>query len=350
MLTLLFRSALAVLIVVGALVAAGGLGWTRMHEAYKGFEGEQFIEIPRGASSGAIRRRLIERGVIRDELAFRAALWWTGAARSLEAGEYLFDRPATAVQVIERLERGDVYARRVTFPEGLTIRAIAEIAARHGFGTSSDFITAAGDPTLVTDLDPQATDLEGYLFPDTYALPRGTPPATIVATMVRRFRASYDEGLRARAAAQGLTTREVVTLASLIEKETGRPEERRLVAAVYRNRVRIRMPMQADPTVVYALEKAGKYDGNIRRPDLGFDSPYNTYKYPGLPPGPIAAPGKASLEAALAPADVMFLYFVSKNDGSHVFAKTLREHNANVNTYQVDYFRRQRVGQGERGP
>jgi UPF0755 protein len=349
MLKLLIRCALAVLIVAGAGVAAGSLGWTRMHEAYKGFEGEQFIEIPQGTGSGAIRRRLIERGVIRDELAFRAALWWTGAARSLKAGEYRFEQPASAVQVIDRLERGDVYVRRVTFPEGLTISEMAEIVARGGFGDASEFIAAAADQALVADLDPQATDLEGYLFPDTYALPRGTPPATIVASMVKRFRATYDEELRARAAAQGLTTREVVTLASLVEKETGRPEERTIVAAVYRNRLAIRMPMQADPTVVYALARAKKYDGNIRRRDLDFDSPYNTYKYPGLPPGPIAAPGKASLEAALAPADVSFLYFVSRNDGSHAFAQTLREHNANVHTYQVEYFRRQRAGQRSRG-
>jgi UPF0755 protein len=347
MLKLLFRSLLAVVVVAGAGAAVIALGWSRMHEPYKGFDGaERFIEIPQGASSGDIRRRLIEGGVITDEFVFRAALLWTGAARRLKAGEYRFEQPASAVQVIDRLERGDVYARRVTFPEGLTMVEMAAIAARHGFGTASEFITAARDPAAIADLDPQARDLEGYLFPDTYALPRGTPPAKVVATMVNRFRASYDEGLRERAAAQGMTTRQVVTLASLIEKETGRSEERPVVAAVYRNRLAIKMAMQADPTVVYALAKAGRYDGNIRRQDLGFDSPYNTYKYPGLPPGPIAAPGKASLEAALAPAEVKFLYFVSRNDGSHVFAETLREHNANVNEYQVEYFRRQRNGQG----
>ena len=149
--------------------------------------------------------------------------------------------------------------------------------------------------------------------------------------------------MKARAEAQQLTTRQVVTLASLIEKETARADERPLVAAVYRNRIKQGMGMQADPTVVYALMKAGKYDGNIRREDLNFDSPYNTYRYPGLPPGPIAAPGRASLEAALSPADVPYLYFVSRNDGSHVFATTLKEHNANVYQYQVLYFRAQRT-------
>jgi hypothetical protein len=162
----------------------------------------------------------------------------------------------------------------------------------------------------------------------------------LVRSMIDRFRAIYTDDLRRRAQAQGLTTRQVVSLASLIEKETGKPEERPLVAAVYRNRLKIGMGLQADPTVVYALQKAGRYDGNIRRTDLAFDSPYNTYRYPGLPPGPIAAPGKASLEAALMPASVAYLYFVSRNDGSHVFSETLAEHNRNVREFQVLFFRR----------
>jgi UPF0755 protein len=153
----------------------------------------------------------------------------------------------------------------------------------------------------------------------------------------------FGEEMRTRAATEGLTTRQVVTLASLIEKETGKPEERPLVAAVFRNRLKIGMPMQADPTIVYALERAHRYNGNIRKDDLSMDSPYNTYKYPGLPPGPIASPGKASLEAALMPADVPYLYFVSRNDGSHVFAKTLAEHASNVRKYQLEFFRNRRA-------
>jgi UPF0755 protein len=163
-----------------------------------------------------------------------------------------------------------------------------------------------------------------------------------VAQMVDGFKNVLTPELRAAATAAGLTVRQLVTLAALVEKETGTPEERPLVAAVYANRMRIGMAMQADPTVIYALQKAGKYTGNLRRDDLQFDSPYNTYRYPGLPPGPIAAPGKASLEAAAKPADVDYLYFVSKNDGSHVFASTLDEHNRNVRTWQVEYFRKLR--------
>jgi UPF0755 protein len=185
------------------------------------------------------------------------------------------------------------------------------------------------------DWDPDARDLEGYLFPDTYAVPRQASAERLVAAMVDRFRTTFDEGLRARAAVLKMSLRDVVALASLVEKETARADERALVSAVYHNRLRRGMPMQCDPTVIYALMLAGRWNGNIRRADLQIDSPYNTYRYPGLPPGPIAAPGRASLEAALAPADVPYLYFVSRNDGSHVFAETLAEHNRNVARWQL---------------
>jgi UPF0755 protein len=259
----------------------------------------------------------------------------------------------TPVEVIEKLSRGDVYTRSITFPEGLTIQEMARVYEMREFGKAGEFVEAAGNAALINDLDPAARDLEGYLFPDTYALPRGTPASRLVALMVDRFKTTYTEDARTAAEEQDLTTREVVTLASLVEKETGTPEERPIVAAVYRNRLRIGMPMQADPTVVYAMMRAGTYKGNIRRDDLAMDSPYNTYRYAGLPPGPIAAPGKASLDAALKPADVPYLYFVSRNDGSHVFASTLAEHNRNVREFQVEFFRRQRseraTGRGRGG-
>lgn len=350
MMRLFVRSVLALVVVIGAAAALAAVGWNRMREPFKGFqEPERFVDIPTGASGSEIRRRLIDAGIVRDEVAFRAAVWWTGAGRGLQAGEYRFDRPMSALEVVEKLDRGDVYARRLTLPEGLTIREMATIVEAQGFGAAAEFIKVAGNEALIADLDPRATDLEGYLFPDTYALPRDIPVTRIVAGMVQRFRAKYDETLQQRAAAQQLTTRAVVTLASLVEKETGREEERPLVAAVYRNRLRLDMPMQADPTVIYALTRAGKYDGNIRRQDLEFKSPYNTYVHAGLPPGPIASPGRASLDAALAPAAVRYLYFVSRNDGSHVFAETLKEHNANVQEFQVSYFRSQRSrGKGQR--
>jgi peptidoglycan lytic transglycosylase G len=339
------RFAKSVIIILVVLLVAGGTGaaviWQRIHDPYKGFtDAEQFIEVSPGTGTSAIGRMLVAEGILRDEFTFRAALWWTGRSRTLQAGEYRFDRAASAVDVIGRLARGDVYARPLTFPEGLTIDEMSRLFEIRGFGSGSSFVAAARAGSLIKDLDPAAADLEGYLFPETYALTRGTSAQRLVRLMIDRFRATYTDDLRRRAQAQGLTTRQVVSLASLIEKETGKPEERPLVAAVYRNRLKIGMGLQADPTVVYALQKAGRYDGNIRRTDLAFDSPYNTYRYPGLPPGPIAAPGKASLEAALMPASVAYLYFVSRNDGSHVFSETLAEHNRNVREFQVLFFRR----------
>jgi UPF0755 protein len=340
---LLFLLFIVVLLAAGGALLANELR-RRMQEPYKGYSGaEQFVEIPQGSGSAQIRRRLLDAGVISDELVFRAALWWSGQSRGLQAGEYRFDQPMSPLAVIDKIASGDIYTQRLTIPEGLTIPEMAKVYESRGFGSAKAFIKAASDGSLVSDLDPKAGDLEGYLFPETYPLARRAEASQVVSMMVDRFKSSYDETLRQRAGAQKMTTREVVTLASLIEKETARAEERPLVSAVYRNRMKKGMGMQADPTVVYALMKAGKYDGNIRREDLSFNSPYNTYRYPGLPPGPIAAPGRASLEAALSPADVPYLYFVSRNDGSHVFATTLQEHNANVYKYQVQYFRAQRA-------
>jgi UPF0755 protein len=326
--------------VVGGAVFFGVLMWVRITEPHRGYsETELFVQVPPGAGTGEIGRALVDSGIVRDQLTFRAALYWTGASRMLKAGEYRFDRPMTAVAVVEKMARGDVYTRRITFPEGLTIQDMAKIYESQGFGPAREFADAARDASLVSELDPKATDLEGYLYPETYAIAHGTKASALVEMMVTRFKSVFDDDLRRAADARGLSVHEAVTLASLVEKETAKPDERPLVAAVYSNRLKIRMGMQADPTVVYALQKAGRYDGNIRREDLQVDSPYNTYRYAGLPPGPIASPGKPSLAAAVAPADVPYLYFVSRNDGSHVFSATLDEHNRNVQRYQVAYFR-----------
>jgi UPF0755 protein len=227
----------------------------------------------------------------------------------------------------------------------LTIAEMSKIFESHGFGTASSFVAAARDPAPVQAFDPDAKDLEGYTFPDTYSVPRRTNAAALVRLMVERFDKVLTADLRQAAANRGLSVRQLVTLASIVEKETGQAAERPEVAAVYNNRLRIGMALQCDPTVIYALERAGKWDGNLRRDDLQFDSPYNTYRYPGLPPGPIAAPGKASLDAAAHPAEADYLYFVSRNDGSHAFARTLDEHNRNVQQYQVQYFRARRMAE-----
>jgi UPF0755 protein len=342
------KRAFIFLVVLGLVVVAGlaVMLYQRTNEPFKGYEGpEQFVVIEPGSSARAIRARLIDAGVIRDDLTFRAAVWRTGRAKSLQAGEFRFERPMTPVEVIEKIARGDVYSRKITFPEGLTVQEMGRVFEQHGFGSAAEFVAAAKDASIIHDIDPSAADLEGYLFPETYSLPRGLTPARLVQLMAGRFKQLFTAEMQQGAQALGLTPRQAVTLASLVEKETALPSERPIVAAVYLNRLRIGMGMQADPTVIYALQKAGRYNGNLRRDDLSFDSPYNTYRYPGLPPGPIASPGLASLKASVTPADVDYLYFVSRNDGSHVFARTLSEHNDNVRQYQVVYFREQRAAE-----
>lgn len=343
----------AFFIFVLLLVVGAGAAWwfyTGVDRPFKGYEAaEQFVEIPPGSGSVAISKRLAEAGVVHDVNSFRIALWVTGSGRRLRAGEYRFDHPMSPRQVAEKIARGEVYVRPITFPEGLTINQMAALYESKGFGEAQEFIAAASHGELVHDSDPLAKDLEGYLFPDTYALPRHATADQLVARMVAGFTKALTPEIANTAQGRGLSMRQLVTLASIVEKETGNKEERPLVAAVYANRLRIGMGLQCDPTVIYALERAGRYDGNLRRQDLQYDSPYNTYRYAGLPPGPIASPGRASLAAAASPASVDYLYFVSKNDGSHAFATTLDEHNRNVQRYQVQYFRDKRAAL-PRGP
>ena len=339
----LFGFAVLVLVVGGAL----GYGAKRLydsadepHLAYPG--AEVFVDIRPGTSTRDIGQQLVAAGVVPDEGTFRIAMWRSGSDRGLQAGEYRFHDPVSALAVVDILARGQVHLRTITFPEGLTRIEMSGVFGRSEFGTAEAFLAASERVELIAALDPAATDLEGYLFPETYALPRDATADDLVEAMVAQFERVFDEGLRAQASVRELSVREVVTLASLIQKETGLDAERPLVSAVYNNRLGRRMPLQCDPTVIYALQLDGLYDGNLTRDHLQFDSPYNTYRYPGLPPGPIAAPGAADLRAAIQPAEVNHLYFVSRNDGSHVFADTLREHTRNVREYQVEYFRQRR--------
>jgi len=330
---------LFVLLAAGAAAAAWWM-WTLVHTPFKGFSTtEQFVEIPQGAGNRAIAARLVEGGVVRDAWTFRAAIQLSGDARKLKAGEYRFDRAMTPLAVVDKLARGDVYVVSLTFPEGLNIFEMAKVFEARGLGPAASFVEATRDVKPIRDLDPAATDLEGYLFPETYAVPRRTDGPKLVRLMVAQFQKALTADLRAQIASRHLQVRTVVTLASIVEKETAKAEERPLVAAVYENRLRLGMLLQCDPTVIYALERAGRYHGNIHKDDLQMDSPYNTYRFAGLPPGPIASPGKASLAAAIAPADSDYLYFVSRNDGSHEFAKTLTDHNRNVQKFQIQYFR-----------
>jgi UPF0755 protein len=327
-----------VVLLLAGVGAFAGLRW--LTQPYKGYStSEVFVEIPNGTGVNAIGHRLVEAGVIRDSYAFRLAMRLSDEGRPLKAGEYRFTDAMSPADVIDKLARGDVYLRPLTFPEGLTVAEMAGIFEQHGFGPAQSFVDAAKQALdEVRQIDPEARSVEGYIFPETYALPRHTTAPMLVGQMVDRFK-HVTADLRAESQARGVSLRELVTLASLVEKETAKAEERPLVAAVYRNRLRIGMPLQCDPTVIYALRQAGVYNGNLTHANMQIDSRYNTYRYPGLPPGPIASPGKAALDAAARPADVPYLYFVSKNDGSHVFASTLAEHNRNVDLYQRLYFR-----------
>lgn len=339
------KRALFLLVCTAFLILAAGFVVHRvLSQPYQGYAGEEvFVDIPQGTGINAIGRRLVEAGVVRNRLAFRLAVWQHARGRTLKAGEYRFAGPMRPGEVVDKLAAGAVYLRPITFPEGLTLAEMAAIYERQGLGKADDFLAAARDPSAIRAIDPAAPDLEGYLFPETYALPRHATAADLVQQMVQRFLEVYDEPLRQAAAARGLSTREVVTLASLVEKETSLPAERPIVAAVYHNRLRIGMGLQCDPTVIYALQKLGQWNGNLTRQNLMVDSPYNTYRYRGLPPGPIAAPGRGSLEAAVNPSNDAYLYFVSRNDGSHVFATTLDEHNRNVHEHQIRYFRERRT-------
>ncbi len=336
------RRLILLLVLVGGIVAAvAGVYYARVDERFQGYSGvDQVVEIDPGTRSRAIGQTLVSAGVVRDEWTFRLAVLLTGTERQLKAGEYRFAGPLSAKDVARKLARGDIYLRPITFPEGLTLAEMAHVYETRGLGTAQAFLDAAKDTSAVRTLDPAAKDLEGYLFPETYNVPRRMNAAALVGRMVSRFFKIYDGGMQEDAAAHGLKMRDVVTLASMVEKESSQDAERPQVAAVYANRLRIGMGLQCDPTIIYALEKAGRYNGNLTKKDLQFDSPYNTYKHAGLPPGPIAAPGRSSLEAVVRPATVDYLYFVSRNDGTHVFATTLAEHNRNVKEWQVDYFKK----------
>ena len=293
----------------------------------------QSLVVAQGAGVADIGGQLHGMGLVRHPEIFRGHVVMRGAAGKLRAGEYELAGRMTLDDIVDKLVKGDVVRHLVTFPEGSDIDEMAQMAAARGLAIA-DFRRAAGDAAAIKDLDPAATDLEGYLFPDTYEITRKPDPAAdVVARMVKRFRQVIGPEME-RVKASGMTLREVVTLASVVELETARPDERPRIAAVFLNRLKKRMPLQTDPTVIYALKRRGTWDGNIRRADLDVDSPYNTYRYPGLPPGPIASPGREAIAAVLQPAAAADLYFVSRNDGSHQFSANLADHNRAVTQYQ----------------
>ena len=305
-----------------ALGFAGWLAWALWLPMSPG--GQKFVMLRSGYSTRHVARELKSAGVIRSSEAF--VLWHAFHRRpSLKAGEYLFEQGANAITVHKRLAHGDVYIHTVVIPEGFNMFDIAAAIESAGLGSRADFLKAAtADTALISDLDPQAKSLEGYLFPNTYEFTRAQSMHEMIATMVKQFRRVSTE--------LGLTgdLHRTVTLASIIEKETSVPEERPEVASVYKNRLNERVPLQADPSVIYAELMQGAYGGALHHDDMSFDSAYNTYRHIGLPPGPIANPGRSSLKAAMHPIDTKFLYFVSDGNGHHRFSNNLEEHNRNV--------------------
>jgi UPF0755 protein len=330
-------------------VGAGIFAWNALNNPWRGYEEPALIvEVERGWNSGRILEHLRGKGVLRDDFVPLVYLKILRRGDSLKAGVYEFKEPMSPIAVLDKLVRGDVILRTVVIREGLDRFAVGELMAAAGFGSTEEWERVTSRADLIHDLSPDAESLEGFLFPDTYKLTPGTPPARIAAVMIQNFRDQFGDHLAF--ISTGLSVHETVTLASIVETEARLPAERPLIASVYMNRLKTNMRLQADPTVVYALKLAGRWDGNIRKDDLQIDSDYNTYGNAGLPPGPIASPGLASLQAAANPAESSFLYFVSRNDGSHVFSRSLDEHNRNVQEYQRNYFRRLRQQEAaERG-
>jgi UPF0755 protein len=316
---------LAALLVL--LLSAGAAAWL-LYTPF-GPESESFVEVAPGSSTLRIGRQLESAGVVRSQYAFDLLRWVKRG--TLRAGEYRFDQPATPAEVYARIVRGDVFTRTVTVPEGASIFEIAVRLQQAGFDADGFLNAAMRQTRLVADLDPSAGSLEGYLFPDTYYFARKATPAQIAAAMVRRFRAV--------AAQLGLkeNVHTVVTMASLIERETAVDAERPLVASVFENRLAKKMPLMTDPALIYGLELEGRWRGAIYQSDLRSNTPYNTYLRAGLPPGPVANPGLRSLRAAMEPAKTDYLYFVAAGanaQGRSRFSRTLDEHNRNVAGYR----------------
>jgi UPF0755 protein len=344
---------LLLLLAVLAAGAAVGFGWWVLRP-YQGYAGaEKLVDVAPGTGVGRILEQLQREGVVASAGVARAYLVYVLKNPPVQAGEYRFAGPMTFPEVLRKLIRGDVVSRTVTVVEGFTMEDIAAQLAQAGAGSREAFLERMRSPALIADLDPAATDLEGYLFPETYRFRIGTSEAEIVATMVKTFRSRFERHVRPMLAGvtgvPAVPVREVVTLASIVEKEARASAERPIIAGVYRNRLRRHMGLDADPTVIFALRRLGRWDGTIHHDDLRVDSPYNTYRYAGLPPGPICSPGLASLEAAARPAEVPYLYFVSRNDGTHVFAATLEEQNRNVDLWQRRYWRERRARERAQG-
>lgn len=311
-----------------------GLGFVAafLFTPYHGLDAMAEIEIERGEVLSSVSEKLRASGVIGASSLFTALARVQGVDKKVHRGLYRFDRPVSPLAVLDGMVLGRTVFHKVTIPEGFTVRQIRELLVARGLVDRNAFDRELAHPETLSMLGLEDKGAEGYLFPTTYYFRALSTEREIIRTMLMQFEEVFTLEMADRAQGMGFTPHEIVTLASIIEKESGASAERPYIAAVFHNRLRIGMPLQSDPTVIYGLDD---FDGNLTVGDLRRPSPYNTYTIPALPPGPIANPGLDSLHAALAPAAVPYLYFVSKNDGSHFFSKTLREHNRAVRKYQL---------------
>ncbi len=293
---------------------------------------EREVVVPKGSTFKQVMRILEGKELLRSPMRFYLMARIVGATGRVKAGEYNLSTSMLPQKILWKLVKGDVIKYQITIPEGYSVRQIASYLEEKGIiDRQEEFFKLAFSSEFAASLGIAGEGMEGYLFPDTYLFSRGLIPEEVIKTMAISFKRVYKPDFSLRAAELGLTDREIVILASIIEKETGLPEERILISAVFHNRLKKGIPLCSDPTVIYGLEG---FDGNLRKKDLKKKTPYNTYLFRGLPPGPIANPGRASIWAALYPAPVKYLYFVSRNDGSHHFSVSLREHNKAVWRYQ----------------
>ena len=326
-----------VFIILFAATAIGLYVREELRTAYPYTATNVVFEIPKGLRYRDVVGLLEDKKVVHNRYIALAYILYSGYRNKLQAGEYQFDQPMTAAEVIGKIVNGSVYLHKFTVPEGLGLEETAAKWEQQGFGSADSFRNAANSSVgLIKEFDPTATTLEGYLYPETYSFPAHTTARQAIEAMVRRFRIVV-ERLNKEVPKEewALSVRDTVILASLVESEAAVADERPIVASVYLNRYKRKMLLQCDPTVIYALEKADLYNGNLTLKDLKFNSPYNTYVNPGFPPGPIMNPGYPSLRAAIQPASNGFLYFVRTTDGRHTFSENLAAHNRAVAAYRA---------------
>lgn len=321
-----------VVVLLGLLGLAGIIGFAKLNAPAGQSRPSVLVTIPPGTPFTEVANILEQQHLLTHGWFFSLLGRVQQVDRKIIPGEYQVHAGLRTTELLAKLVKGDLYQHSVTIPEGYTVNQIAMVLDQKGLAKKSDVLRLSRDKSFILSVDVQAPTLEGYLFPDTYRFAKFTPPESILRTFVNRFHEVVTPELRAQGRSMGMNLQEVLTLASVIEKETGLARERPIVSGVFHNRLRQNIPLQSDPTVIYALSDS--FDGNIRKVDLSIDSPYNTYRVRGLPPGPIANPGLAAIQAAIHPTPSNFVYFVSRNDGSHVFSATLAEHNKAVDKYQ----------------